>query len=56
MASRASRLRERRAHFGRMHEVKRTLFSAGTSVARSRTFGRCTSSALMPVWMLRSGP
>ena len=33
--------------------MKRTLFSAGTSVARSRTFGRWMSSAPIPVWILR---
>jgi hypothetical protein len=54
--SSASRLRERRAHFGRIAEVNRILWSADTSLARSRTFGRWTSSAPIPVWMLRSGP
>lgn len=36
--------------------MKRIFFSAGTSAARSRRFGRCTPSAPIPVRMLRSGP
>ena len=36
--------------------VKRNFSSAGASVARSRTFGRRTGIAPVPVWMVRSGP
>lgn len=39
-----------------MAEVKRIFCSVGTSAVRSRTFGRRTASAPIPVWMLRSGP
>jgi hypothetical protein len=39
-----------------MPELQRTFFSADTPSARSRTFGQRTSSAPIPVWMLRSGP
>jgi hypothetical protein len=39
-----------------MPEVKPIFFSACTSVARSRNFGRYTSSTPTPVWTDRSGP
>jgi hypothetical protein len=39
-----------------MFEVKRILSPTGASVARSRTFGRRTGIAPIPVWIVRSGP
>jgi hypothetical protein len=39
-----------------MFEVKRILVSAGTSVARSRTFRRPTGIGPIPVRIVRSGP
>ena len=39
-----------------MFELKRIFLSAGTPVARSRTFRRCTGIGPMPVWIIRSGP
>src|SRR5215471_15573481 len=51
----ASRLFVRRAHFGRIDEVKRILSSAPTS-PRSRTLARRTSTGPTPVWIARYGP
>ena len=39
-----------------VREAKRILFSAGTSVARSRTLCRCTGKGPIPVWIIRAGP
>ena len=51
-----SRLTEHRAHFGNMVDVKR-IFSAGSGVAiRSRSLGRWTSGAPIPVWICRCSP
>ena len=47
--------RVRRAHFGRIDEVKRIRSSALTS-PRSRSFTRRTSTGPIPVWITRSGP
>jgi hypothetical protein len=53
--SRASRLRVRRAHFGRIMEQKRTR-SAASVAPRSRMRTRETGTGPMPVWTSRSGP
>src|SRR6478672_6934743 len=51
----ASRLFVRRAHFGRIDDVKRIFSSAPTS-PRSRTLARRTSTGPTPVWIARCGP
>src|ERR1700722_13215127 len=53
MGRRASRLLVRRAHLGRMFEVKR--MRSPEAVARSRAFGFCTSTGPIPVWIARTG-
>jgi hypothetical protein len=45
----------RRAHFGKIDDVKR-IFSAAPTVPRSRTFARRTATGPIPVWIARSGP
>ena len=54
--SKASKLTERRAHFGSMFDVKRIFLDGSGVASRSRTLGRWTSRAPMPVWICRSGP
>ena len=52
----ASRLRDRRARRGRTAGPQRARSPPPVPAARSRTFGRRTSSAPLPAWIVRSGP
>ncbi len=54
VGSRASRLRVRRAQRGRMAEVNR-MRSSPSAAPRSRTLGRATATAPIPVCTSRSG-